>query len=57
MLVTHSVEEATYLSDRVAVVTSRPGRIQAVHEVPLDRHRTPATRQLAEFRRSREAAG
>jgi NitT/TauT family transport system ATP-binding protein len=49
VLVTHSVEEATYLSDRVAVMTSRPGRIRAVHHVPLDRNRTSATRQHPEF--------
>ena len=30
-------------------MTARPGRIKAVHKVPLDRDRTPRTRQLPRF--------
>jgi NitT/TauT family transport system ATP-binding protein len=35
VLVTHSVEEALYLSTRVVVVTARPATIRTIVEVPF----------------------
>jgi ABC-type nitrate/sulfonate/bicarbonate transport system ATPase subunit len=37
ILVTHDVEEALYLSDRMAVLSSRPGRVVAEHHSPSPR--------------------
>ena len=37
IFVTHDVQEAVYLADRVAVMTARPGRIKTIVEVALDK--------------------
>ncbi len=37
IFVTHSIDEAIYLSDRIAVMTSRPGRIKKIFEHHLPR--------------------
>jgi NitT/TauT family transport system ATP-binding protein len=40
LLITHDVEEAVSLSDRVIVLTHRPSRIKAIHDIPLQGDRT-----------------
>jgi NitT/TauT family transport system ATP-binding protein len=49
VFITHSIDEAVYLSDRIVVLGSRPGRLKAVVEVDLPRPRNDETRKLAEF--------
>lgn len=49
VLVTHSVEEAAYLSDRVVVMSARPGAIKRIYDVPFPRPRSEATKLLPAF--------
>jgi ABC-type nitrate/sulfonate/bicarbonate transport system ATPase subunit len=50
VLVTHYIDEAIYMSDRVIVMTPRPGRIERVFDVPLAR---PRERNSAQFQKLR----
>ena len=49
VFITHAIDEAVFLADRVAVMTSHPGRLKAVLDVPLRRPRGDATRAQPEF--------
>jgi NitT/TauT family transport system ATP-binding protein len=50
IFVTHSIEEALFLGDRIAVMSARPGRIETIIDVPFARPRTEAMRDEPEFR-------
>lgn len=46
LLVTHDIDEAIYMSDRIVIMTPRPGRIERIIDVALDR---PRDRNSPEF--------
>jgi NitT/TauT family transport system ATP-binding protein len=39
VFITHSIDEAIILGDRIAVMTARPGRLKEVLDIPFERPR------------------
>jgi sulfonate transport system ATP-binding protein len=52
LLVTHDIDEAIMLSDRVVVLSPRPGTVRRTLVVPLPRPRQRNSADVAEFRRT-----
>jgi ABC-type nitrate/sulfonate/bicarbonate transport system ATPase subunit len=50
LLVTHDIDEAIYMSDRIVVMTPRPGRVERIIQIDLPR---PRQRNSSEFLRLR----
>jgi len=50
LLVTHDIDEAIYMSDRIVVMTPRPGKIEQIIHVDIDR---PRDRSSSDFLRLR----
>jgi NitT/TauT family transport system ATP-binding protein len=49
LFITHSIDEAVLLADRVIVMSPRPGKIERVYDIPLARPRGLAARSHPVF--------
>jgi ABC-type nitrate/sulfonate/bicarbonate transport system ATPase subunit len=50
LLVTHDIDEAIYMSDRIVIMSPRPGRIEQTLSVPLDRSRERNSPEFLQLR-------
>ena len=49
MFITHQINEAVYLADRIAVMSARPGRVKGIFNVPFARPRVLALKRDPRF--------
>jgi len=49
LFITHQINEAVYLADRVAVMSARPGQVKTVFEVPFERPRALSLKRDQRF--------
>ena len=54
LFITHDLDEAIYLADRILVLDANPGRVNEVIEVPVPRPRSPAQFLQPEFLSARQ---
>ena len=52
LLITHDVEEAIHMADRIMILSARPATIQATFEVPFARPRNLSSAQVVELKAS-----
>ncbi|HEY9207388.1 MAG TPA: ABC transporter ATP-binding protein [Candidatus Methanoperedens sp.] len=57
LFVTHNIEEAVFLADRIAVMSARPGTIKRIINVPLSRPRFEDFRNSQDFIKMRQEVG
>jgi NitT/TauT family transport system ATP-binding protein len=49
LMVTHSIDEAVFLSDRVVVLSQRPGQVRGIFAIPFERPRSAWLRFRSDF--------
>ncbi|MFA4957664.1 MAG: ABC transporter ATP-binding protein [Candidatus Methanoperedens sp.] len=57
LFVTHNIEEAVFLADRIAVMSARPGIIKRIINIPLSRPRSEEFRTSQDFIKLRQEVG
>ncbi len=57
LFITHNIEEAVFLADRIAVMSGRPGMIKKIIDVPLSRPRQEEHRLIQDFMKLRYDVG
>ncbi|WP_346864858.1 ABC transporter ATP-binding protein [Methanocalculus sp. MSAO_Arc2] len=51
IFVTHSVDEAVYIADRILVLSTRPGRVAGIYDIDIPRPRNRTSVEFAKIRR------